>query len=155
MSDYEKVVDDKGVTRYKLGGKFVKSAEVPEDVKASLNDVVSDNEIEEPVAEVEETVAIEEVVEESEAIDPGASPDDVDDESGIDEEVVTSNKASNQEEGMGFKRVKGKTVDIFDGKTPHEAVRFVGGLTVPVTKDNYEKKTDAEILSQLKKIGKA
>lgn len=154
MSDYEKVVDDKGVTRYKLGGKFVKSAEVPEDVKASLNDVVSDNEIEEPVAEVEEVVAVEEVVEEAEVVDPGASPDDVDDESGIDEEVtVSSSKA--QEEGMGFKRVKGKTVDIFDGKTPHEAVRFVGGLTVPVTKENYDKKTDAEILAQLKKIGKA
>lgn len=154
MSEYERVVDAKGVTRYKLDGKFVKASEVPEDVKVTLNDVVADAPIEEPVVdEVVEDVVDEapEVIEQPE--DPGASPDDVDDESGIDDEVPVA-KANLQEEGMGFKRIDGKTVDIFDGKTPHEAVRYVGGLMVPLSKENFEKKTDADILARLKKLGK-
>lgn len=150
MSDYERVVDARGIARYKLDGKFVKSSEVPEDVKTNL----ADDAVVSPVADEQaQAETVETAPEKDEVVDPGASPDDVDDESGIDEEVVTQ-KQSLQEEGMGFKRVNGKTVDIFDGKTPHEAVRFVGGLTVPVTKENYEKKTDAEILEKLKKLGK-
>jgi hypothetical protein len=148
MSEYERVVDAKGVVRYKLDGKFVKASEVPEDVKVTLNDVVADDPAEEPVVEEPTTEVAEEPVE-----DPGASPDDVDDESGIDEEVPVA-KANLQEEGMGFKRVDGKTVDVFDGKTPHDAVRYVGGLMVPLSKENFEKKTDAEILARLKKLGK-
>lgn len=60
-------------------------------------------------------------------------------------------------EGMGFPRVKGKTVDIFDGKTPHEAVRLVDGVAVPLSQKNYETKTDAEVadrLNVLRKKGK-
>lgn len=148
MSEYERVVDAKGVVRYKLDGRFVKGSEVPENVKTNLNDVVADT-----IDEVNEDGVVE-----VEAVSAPAAPqiddaDDVDDESGIDDEIVAP-KANLQEEGMGFKRVNGKTVDIFDGKTPHDAVRFVGGLTVPVTKDNYTSKTDTEILEQLKKLGK-
>lgn len=55
--------------------------------------------------------------------------------------------------GMGdFKRVKGKTVDIFDQKTPHTDVRYVGGLMVPLSKENYESKSDAEIYERLEEL---
>ena len=57
------------------------------------------------------------------------------------------------EPGMGdFKRVKGKTVDIFDQKTPHTDVRYVGGLMVPLSKKNYESKSDAEIYERLEEL---
>ena len=57
------------------------------------------------------------------------------------------------EPGMGdFKRVKGKTVDIFDQKTPHTDVRYVGGLMVPLSKKNYESKSDAEIHERLEEL---
>lgn len=57
------------------------------------------------------------------------------------------------EPGMGdFKRVKGKTVDIFDQKTPHTDVRYVGGLMVPLSKENYESKSDAEIYERLEEL---
>lgn len=57
------------------------------------------------------------------------------------------------EPGMGdFKRVNGKTVDIFDQKTPHTDVRYVGGLMVPLSKKNYESKSDAEIYERLEEL---
>lgn len=57
------------------------------------------------------------------------------------------------EPGMGdFKRVKGKTVDIFDQKTPHTDVRYVGGLMVPLSKENYESKSDVEIYERLEEL---
>ena len=57
------------------------------------------------------------------------------------------------EPGMGdFKRVKGKTVDIFDNKTPHTDVRYVGGLMVPLSRENYESKSDAEIYEKLQEL---
>ena len=54
--------------------------------------------------------------------------------------------------GEGFKRVKGKTVDLFDGKTPHTHVRYVGGLMVPLSRENYESKSDAEIYEKLQEL---
>lgn len=138
MSEYERIVDAKGVVRYKLNAKFVKASEVPEDVKANLIDNAT-------VEEVKTTAPV---------VDPGASEDDVDDESGIDEEVVVKAPLKENEEGWGFSRVNGKTVDIFDGKTPHETIRFVSGMVVPVTMENYKTKTDQEITDQLKKIKK-
>lgn len=57
-------------------------------------------------------------------------------------------------EGFGYPVVKGKTVDIFDLKTPHEVVKYVGGLTVPLTKKNYDEKSDAEIYERVQKLRK-
>lgn len=56
------------------------------------------------------------------------------------------------EKGFGFPRVKGKTVDIFDGKTPHTQVRLVAGMLVPVSDENYKTKTDAEIYDRLAEL---
>jgi len=56
------------------------------------------------------------------------------------------------EKGFGFKRVAGKTVDIFDGKTPHTQVRLVGGKMVPLSDESYNTKTDAEIYDRLEEL---
>jgi len=56
--------------------------------------------------------------------------------------------------GMGFPRVKGKTVDIFDGKTPHTHTRLVAGHTVPLSAKNFRQRTDAEIEDRLRELGK-
>lgn len=87
------------------------------------------------------------------------SPDDVDDESGDDvEEQARIRRATAGQEideaGMGFKRVNGKTVDVFDGKTPHTHVRFVANIMVPLTKENFEKRSDGEIIDKLRELGK-
>lgn len=55
--------------------------------------------------------------------------------------------------GMGFPRVNGKTVDIFDGQTPHTHLKNVGGLMVPLSAQNFKTKSDGQILTQLKKMG--
>lgn len=73
-----------------------------------------------------------------------------------DDEPVATNPYNRtvpqSEEGMGFKRVGGKTVDVFDSKTPHTHVRVIEGLMVPLSEDNYNTKTDAEIYDRLKDL---
>lgn len=63
-------------------------------------------------------------------------------------------KTPQTEEGFGFPRKGGKTVDIFDGKTPHTHVRVVEGFHVPVplSAQNYNEKTDQEILDRLEEL---
>lgn len=158
------------VTRYKLNGQLVKASEVPEEVKAELSapseevPVVSedeivvedDNEVEEVVEETNEDEEVETVEEPVPApVVELDSPDDVDDESGVDEELAPAPApVASDEEGMGFPRVDGKTVDIFDGKTPHTHIRIVGGLVVPLSEKSYSTKSDADITKVLKKLGK-
>lgn len=55
---------------------------------------------------------------------------------------------------MGFPRVNGKTVDIFDGKTPHTHVKNVGGVVVPLSEDSYKTKSDNQIRQRLAELGK-
>ncbi len=62
-------------------------------------------------------------------------------------------KVPQSEPGMGFKRVNGRTVDIFDLKTPHTHVKLVGGHTVPLSAESYNKRSDAEIERRLSKLG--
>lgn len=57
--------------------------------------------------------------------------------------------------GMGFPRVNGKTVDIFDGKTPHTHTKNVGGLLVPLSAASYRSKSDGQITSRLSEMGMA
>lgn len=57
------------------------------------------------------------------------------------------------EPGMGFKRVGGKTVDIFDQVTPHTHIRPVEGFVVPLSEKNHREKSDAEIYERLKELG--
>jgi len=53
------------------------------------------------------------------------------------------------EPGMGFPRKNGKTVDFFDGKTPHTHLRAIAGFLVPLSAENYHAKTDEEIYKKL------
>lgn len=57
--------------------------------------------------------------------------------------------------GMGFPRVNGKTVDIFDGSTPHTHTKNVGGLLVPLSAASYRSKSDGQIASRLSEMGMA
>lgn len=55
--------------------------------------------------------------------------------------------------GMGFPRKNGRTVDIFDGTTPHTHVKLVGGYAVPLSAENYKYRTESEIESRLREMG--
>jgi hypothetical protein len=55
--------------------------------------------------------------------------------------------------GMGFPRKDGKTVDFFDGETPHTKVRAVAGFAVPLSDENYNSKSDTDIYKKLVEDG--
>lgn len=55
--------------------------------------------------------------------------------------------------GMGFPRKNGKTVDIFDLKTPHTKVMLVGGLTVPLSEESFKAKGENQIRRRLTELG--
>lgn len=57
-------------------------------------------------------------------------------------------------DGMGFPRKNGKTVDIFDSKTPHTHVKPVAGLMVPLSEENFNTKSDTQIMERLREMGK-
>lgn len=57
------------------------------------------------------------------------------------------------EDGFGFPRNNGKTVDIFDLTTPHTHIRPIECKCVPLSKENYESKSDAEIFDRLVELG--
>lgn len=98
---------------------------------------------------------------------PVDSPDDVDDDSG-EEQLPTRTEDDDEPAepqtvaggplmstpGMGYKLNKeGKTLSVFSNKV-HETVRFVSGHMVPMTREEYDTKTDAEVIEKLKKLGK-
>lgn len=62
-------------------------------------------------------------------------------------------KTPQTDPGFGFPRKNGKTVDIFDGVTPHTHIKLVGGHTVPLSADSYANKTDYEITERLRELG--
>lgn len=75
-------------------------------------------------------------------------------EAATDEEKEEAKRAfqSNtpqSEPGMGFPRKDGKTVDFFDGETPHTHVRNIAGFIVPLSEKNYNEKTDEQIYKKL------
>lgn len=55
--------------------------------------------------------------------------------------------------GMGFPRKNGRTVDIFDGTTPHTHVKLVGGHAVPLSLESFRTRTEGEIMARLKELG--
>lgn len=57
------------------------------------------------------------------------------------------------EKGFGYPRRNGKTVDIFDLKTPHTELRAIEGKLVPLSAENYRTRTDAEIYDRLVELG--
>ena len=55
--------------------------------------------------------------------------------------------------GMGFPARNGKTLSILSD-VPHETIRSVAGIIVPLTNEEYKTKGDAEIIERLKELGK-
>lgn len=62
-------------------------------------------------------------------------------------------KTPQTDPGFGFPRKGGKTVDIFDGVTPHTHIKLVGGHTVPLSKESYDQRTESDILNRLRELG--
>jgi len=62
-------------------------------------------------------------------------------------------KTPQSKPGFGWPRKGGKTVDLFDGETPHTHVRSVGGYIVPLSAESYRTKTDVQIEQRLRDLG--
>lgn len=111
---------------------------------------------------------------------PIDSPDDTSDDSGVEPAPTQADEEDDEEEdetparptrrgstqtsdeeGMGFPRKNGKTVSVVSGK-PHETVRNVAGVMVPLTLEEavgnstkgVEPVSDVELIGKLKKLGK-
>jgi len=186
MAQYTKATGDNGSVRYKDGGKFVKADDVPANVKEALDanpegtliDELGD--VVDPTTETDEGTGDDDSVPTAPPVEDDSTTDDSADEDGAgddgeddseedDSEEETTpapapakRSAKKQEVGnMGFPAKNGKTLSIFSDK-PHETVKNVGGILVPLTLEELngdvakgvEPKTDTEIIEKLKKLGK-
>lgn len=179
MAKYTKAtatVDGKEVVQYMEGKNKVDGKDVPALVRTALNDVKEGTVIDELGDVFDPNTDIDESGDENPNQATSNSDideddlDDDDEEEDVEEEapVVESKPAKarvgrprrknsddgNGEEGMGFPRVGGKTVDIFDGKTPHTYIKNVAGFVVPLSEESFKNKTDVEIMVKLKELGK-
>jgi hypothetical protein len=178
MAQYTKATDDNGTVRYKDGTKFVKGADVSDAVKEALaaapegtiidelgevvdpsteSDEGTEDEVlpvKQPVVEDTTSVDQEEVPAEPET--PEETPEAPEAEPEAEPEApapVAKKKTKYEMGGMGFPALKGKTVSIFSD-VPHETVKNIGGILVPMTMEEYKNKSDAEIMVRLKELGK-
>ena len=73
----------------------------------------------------------------------------------VDDEPVErfKSKVPQSTAGMGFPRKNGKTVDIFDLKTPHTHTKLVAGVTVPLSAENFKSKGEIAIVRRLEELG--
>lgn len=123
--------------------------EQDEDVEADKADDTSDEDEDESEDEDEEEDETPTQQEQAKANKPAARRA----KSRFQQTQIQPQATPQSDPGMGFPRKNGKTLDAFDGKTPHTHVRNVNGIMVPLTEKNYHEKTDAEILKQLDKLG--
>lgn len=185
MAQYTKSTGDNGSVRYKDGGKFVKADDVPANIKEALEQNPEGT----VVDELGDVVNPETDSDEGTGDDPDLTPttppaddsaaDDADqdgagddgEEDDEEEEPETpapapaprkrASRAKTEVGGMGFPAKDGKTLSIFSDR-PHETVKNVGGILVPLTLEELqgdsakgvEAKTDAEIIEKLKELGK-
>lgn len=165
MAQYSKATDASGTTRYKDGNKFVKADNVPENIKEILNNQADGIQVDELGDTVNPETDLDDSTDES-----APAPDEDADEDETDEDKTPAKPAkaapeqqpvlpgatpeSEEHRGMGFKLVKGKTVDIFDYKTPATHSKFVAGVVVPLSEDSYDNKTDQEIITRLDELRK-
>jgi hypothetical protein len=102
--------------------------------------------------------------EEDDSTDESAGDDgEEDDEEEPEAPAAPAKKKAGKKEigNMGFPAKNGKTLSIFSDN-PHETVKNVGGILVPLTlvelngdvAKGVEPKTDTEIIERLKKLGK-
>lgn len=62
-------------------------------------------------------------------------------------------KVAQSSPGMGFPRKNGRTVDLFDLKTPHTHTKLVGGYAVPLSYESFKTRSEGEILNRLQELG--
>ena len=177
MAQYTKATDASGTTRYKDGTKFVKGADVPANIKEALEGVPDGTIIDELGDVVDTSTDTDEGSEDEDLpTDPSKSePNVAEDTSSVDDQGKldegegedTETDLSDPESakpapkstknlkigGMGFPAAKGKTLSVFSD-VPHETVKNIGGIMVPLTIKEYAEKTDAEIIEKLKELGK-
>lgn len=166
MAQYTKSVTkqgDKDVTRYKDGGQFVKGDDVPANVKQALQDnpdgtiIDETGEVVNPETDEDESGDEPAPTGPEDEADEGDEPDEGDEEeetrTAPAEDPRSLDAVPQDNPGMGYKRSGGKTLSIFSNK-PHETVKNVAGIMVPMTHDEYNSKTDAEILAKLRKLKK-
>ena len=180
MSKYTKTtttVDGKQTVQYMDGKNPVSGKDVPEVVRTALNEVKEGTIIDElgdvfdPETDLDESgdeTATEVTNNDDEINEDDLDEDDEDQQTPAPKAPEKAEKPAPKpratrrkdtddgsgEEGMGFPRVNGKTVDIFDGKTPHTHIKNVAGLVVPLSEESFNTKTDVEIMEKLKEIGK-
>lgn len=153
------------VPRYKLNGESIKAAEVPQPVKTALSEAAPGTQVDELGDPINPDTDLDDSADENPPTNPdedgddGDSPpdDDTDADGQTDTEArneIASEDATPQSTpGMGFKRSKGKTLSIFSNK-PHETVKSIRGVMVPLTQEEYDTKTDAEIIKKLQDLKK-
>lgn len=156
------------VTVTEVEGKEQVTVDQPEAPAETPAEPAEPAEPEAPAEEEAEPAPAEAETDDSEveeaAPDPAASSDDeADDEAdedseegdGIDTEMQAAPVSKTDESGMGFPMDKqGRTLSIFSKKV-HETVKYINGIMVPMTMEEYNKKSDKDILAKLKKLGKA
>lgn len=160
MASYKKIEGKNGIRYMDTQKKtLVKAADVPEEVKDALENLDAGVEVDENGVILEEETQEEpqqdgptESTEEDEEVEEASTDEEGD---GLDEDLTARVRAAEQSpEGMGYPMVNGKTVDIFDMKTPHTEVRYVNGHTVPLSEKNYKTKSVEQIIQRLREIGK-
>lgn len=184
MAEYTKetVKQDDGseVVRYKDGKNYVPTNKVPTNVVNALEGADDSTKVDELGDLIDPSTQTDDS---SDDDDPNATEDDTTPAPKTPSKSQTRRRAASrrkaaadpednveyeddedgnpQEVGMGWPRKNGKTVDIFTGE-PHETVRNVQGVLVPLThanatgdeKRDIEAKTDAEIIDKLKELGR-
>lgn len=180
MAQYTKKTDGNGSVRYKDGSKFVGQKDVPQNIKDALEanpegTVIDElGDVVDPSTETDEgsedenvapaTPPEDEATDEDQADDEGAGDDGEEDEAEEEPEAPAPKprtRAKSEVGGMGFPAKDGKTLSIFSN-VPHETIKNVGGIMVPLTlvelngdaSKGILPKNDAEIIEKLKKLGK-
>ena len=158
MAEYKRVEDKNGKSRYMADGKFVAADNLGEDLRDQLDSneagtVLDENGDEiDPETESDDGSGTESADKAAEDARAAAAEADEEEDERVRQTPIMAVATEQSDPGMGFPRVKGYTVDIFDGKTPHTHVRNVNGLMVPLSEENYKTKTDTEIISKLKDL---
>lgn len=168
MAQYTKQTGENGAVRYRDGSKFVKNTDLPDNVKKVLDEnrdgVIVDElgDIVDPTTETDEGSGDEELAPKTTPpVEDETTPDDEDEDE--TPAPAPAKKSSKKVEigAMGFPAKNGKTLSIFSD-VPHETVKNVGGIMVPMTMlelrgdeaKGVEPKNDAEIIERLKELKK-
>lgn len=175
MAQFKKIVGSNGNVRYHNGKAFVSPADVSKVVAAALDELPAGTLVDElgdainPATDTDEGTEDEVLPTVPPKIeDATTTEDENEDETPAPTKPVAAPRPRNTTKpaevemgGMGFPAKGGKTLSVFSD-VPHETVKNVGGILVPMTlvelqgdkAKNIEPKTDTEIINRLKELGK-